>query len=482
MKDITSERLALSGIIKYGRNGFIEVSDIMETSAFTQNTNKVIWECLYFIFNNTSLEFATADLIVNNAKYVGLPDFFRESKNLEYLRAVCNTPLPFDNLLPLAKKLTKLKIIRDGVAKTEETAQRLSRLTGEETVAEIMNEIESPILDFSLGLRGLERNFHPIPITNDLRDHVEFLKNNVVDQIGIPSGFKWYDFAIGGGFRRQEIAMIAARPGRGKSFTAINIGSHIAFNLGIPTLYLYNEMSREQQLSRMLAIRSGVPTNLIETGKFSEDRIQLANVMKAVDDIENSPYYIHSILGLSVESVQSLIKRWIMKNVGFSNGKTNPCMIIYDYIKLPDRSHASNGLQEWAAVGDLVTSLCNFAEQYDCPILGFAQLNKEGDIAQTDRIKWAVSSLTFIRDVEEEDTAEIPDKYRRFVNRKFHFDKVRNADDATFRGNNFLCMNFQGICGRFKEIGPLSKLREPNFIVDADVQFNVNTGTAESSQ
>ena len=55
--------------------------------------------------------------------------------------------------------------------------------------------------------------------------------------------------------------------------------------------------------------------------------------MQAAKQLNNIPYKYITIAGKSFEETLSIMRRWIVKEVGFDeNGRTNPCMIIYDYL------------------------------------------------------------------------------------------------------------------------------------------------------
>lgn len=89
--------------------------------------------------------------------------------------------------------------------------------------------------------------------------------------IGVSSGFPRYDAAIGGGFRRKCVDLIAARPKVGKSVFAENVAIHASHSLNIPVLMLDTEMSKEDNLNRMLANFSGVSINDISSENFQKN-------------------------------------------------------------------------------------------------------------------------------------------------------------------------------------------------------------------
>ncbi len=95
----------------------------------------------------------------------------------------------------------------------------------------------------------------PCSVTSGLKEYVDYLGENPVDQLGIPTGFGRFDQAIGGGLRRGSISVIGARTGIGKTTLGINMGTNIAAK-SIPVLYLDTEMQKEDHIHRILARKS----------------------------------------------------------------------------------------------------------------------------------------------------------------------------------------------------------------------------------
>jgi hypothetical protein len=107
------------------------------------------------------------------------------------------------------------------------------------------------------------------------------------------------------------------------------------------------------------------------------------------------------------------MRRWILQEVGFDeNGRTNNCLIIYDYLKLMSADSLSN-IQEFQALGFQITSLHNFCVEYDCPCLSFVQLNRDGItrestdvVSGSDRLIWLCTSFSIFKNKSDEEIAE----------------------------------------------------------------------------
>jgi hypothetical protein len=204
--------------------------------------------------------------------------------------------------------------------------------------------------------------------------------------------------------------MKGARPKTGKSFDALNTGLNVA-KKKIPVLYLDTELTASYQKNRMVCINSGCPIWKFETGKFKHEKDLVKKVIDAGKELENTPFYYESISGMSHTEALALVRRWLVKHVGFnSEGKANDCLIIYDYMKLTSGASLTKVTPEYIVLGLMLTEMHNFAVKYDVPILGYVQLNRDGIdaedtsvIAGSDRILWLCSSMSIFKNKDETD-------------------------------------------------------------------------------
>lgn len=213
LSDVGAERAVLAGIFQYGNDGYIEVSDIIDSKTFTIESNKFIYQCIeHAIKHNPQLDIP---VFLSAANDLGLSEFFREKVEIEYLRSLTNFPIELANIRGQAKKIMKLMIARGYQSKLKQASNSLGDITGNETISEITSLAEKPIFEFSRDFGGDDDR--PKLIGENIDDYVDYLKNNPNRQVGIPS--PWYKFnrAVGGGFRRKTVSLIATRSGVGKA-------------------------------------------------------------------------------------------------------------------------------------------------------------------------------------------------------------------------------------------------------------------------
>ena len=406
-----SERAILSGIFQHGSDAFIDVDDIIDVNTFTLEENQVIYACLKRVLNKSS----SIDLpsVLSAAKDLGLHDFFNERISSDHIRALVSFEIELENVRNHAIKLKKLDIARDIRSKIRKINSDIGDVTGDESIDEILNIAEAPIFDLSAALNHVVEG-KPTLLGEEVEDYVTHLEENPSEMLGLSSGFVRYDTGIGGGFRRKCVDLIAARPKVGKSMMADNIAINISDSLDVPVLLLDTEMSKEDHFNRILGNFSGININDISTGKFAASACEKEKIQQATQKFKELPLSYITIAGKPFEETLSIIRRWIVKNVGYDeNGRVNDCMIIYDYLKLMHSDQINDSMKEFQVLGFQITQLHNFCVQYDCPCLAFVQLNRDGItkestdvVSGSDRLIWLCSSFSIFKKKSDEEIAE----------------------------------------------------------------------------
>jgi len=146
----------------------------------------------------------------------------------------------------------------------------------------------------------------------------------------------------------------------------------------------------------------------------------------------------------------------------------NRCLVVYDYLKLTSSTQIRD-ITEWQEIGFRVTQLHDLTVQYNFPCLTFTQLNRELQIAASDRISWFATSYCSFQKKEPEEIAE---DGRENGNRKMIVEDCRfgpGLDDGDFINFDF-----------FGKIGKITEGKTRN---DLGRQRNEqNTGSGETEQ
>lgn len=411
LADPSAERAILSGICKYGSELYLDIADILQEASFTIDSNAIIFKCLKSICETGEAKSVDIASIYSAAQDIGVASVLSRKEETQHLKAILDFPVNKESVPKFAAKIRKLQIARLLHEQLETAKEKLLSVTGSESVSNILSIAEDTVFDFTSLINDTDNN--PVNLFDNLGSYIQSLLDNPVDQIGIPTGFPVYDQSIGGGLRRSTVNVIAARPKTGKTLLVDNMGLNIS-KQGIPVLNLDTEMTKEDHIHRLLAMMSEIEINQIETGKFADSQDKKHKIDKAIEELIKSKIYYKSIAGKPFEEQLSIMRRWIVKEVGMEDdGTAKPCVIFYDYLKLMDTQGMSQDLKEYQLLGFMMTALHNFATRYKVPIMAFVQLNRDGitkestDTASgSDRIIWLCSNFTIFKRKSDEEIAE----------------------------------------------------------------------------
>jgi replicative DNA helicase len=234
--------------------------------------------------------------------------------------------------------------------------------------------------------------------------------------------FPFWSRLMNGGYRKRGLTILAARPKVGKSTLLLSIAIAMALQFGIPVLYLDTEMSAEEQISRGLSHVAGVNEFDLIKGKMWADGMgEMAQAVDRARDQFNKAKFIYAQIGnRPVTHVQSLMRQFRNKYVGTKeymlDGKTytfsNPAMVIYDWLKLPDAGSLREAA-EYQMLGFQAQAIKETAGELDLPVIAGAQNNRaainvdvqdwqemaESFVAGSDRLAQFCTMLCILRNL-----------------------------------------------------------------------------------
>jgi len=238
--------------------------------------------------------------------------------------------------------------------------------------SDLLSNTEAELLDLSMS--GLNIN-EPINFGEGLAEYIEELKDKKIELSGVSTGYPILDKQIDG-MVPGTLQVIAARKKMGKSTFLTNIALHVAYRLRLPVLYVDTELSFNEWRSRALAAISGVKERDIKHGNYDEFTYKkLQNILNMID---KGKLFHEYMPGYSVDKLVALYKKYHYKEkIG---------LILFDYLKEPDSSSIDRQRKEYQVLGDVTTKLKDLAGQLNIPALTAVQLNRDNDVADSDRI------------------------------------------------------------------------------------------------
>ena len=457
LSDIGSERAVLAGLMQYGLDAYVTVSDIVTEDTFTHLNNQILFKCVEkIVINDQKVDIPS---ILSVAQQLNLYENINTDQEIKYIKSLLQFPVHKDNVFHFAIQIKKFEFARKIKLLISKISKDVDEVNGTESIDEIVKLLENPVTDF---LREDDSGDVPEKLSKNIREYIEFVESNPCDIIGIPSGYSRYDEAIGGGLRRQCVDLVSARPKVGKSIFTDNVALNVT-KMGIPVLVIDTEMSEKDHFNRLIANISGVEVNEVAKGRYVSDDEKRTSVHDAVALIESIPYHYISVAGKPFEQILNLIKRWVMKEVGSDeNGRTNNCLIIFDYLKLMSASSITNNIQEYQALGFQITALHNLCVKLDIPCLAFVQLNRDGitkestdAVSGSDRLIWLCTSFTIFKTKSPEELAE---DGPNAGNRKLV--PIVSRHGGGLEDGDYINMVMQGSHARLREIKTRNELKK----------------------
>jgi len=449
ISNLQAEKSILIGLINHGKDGFIEVDDVIRPEDFENETHKIVFSCCkeYYDKYNNNVDIPS---IISTATDLGYKNYLSKDV-LAYIKSLKDESIELNNIRNEAIKVAKLSITRKLKQQMVIASKELEKIVGTESIAEIFAIPEGKILDLS---NFLDRDTQQTKkIGTDGVEWIQHIIDNPRETIGISTGYPLFDASIGGGLRRGNTNLVVARAKAGKTTFVDNVAIHIADVLKIPVFNVDTEMTDKEHLARIYANMCNIDSKLIETGKLdAKQQKQVLAVAKKVADI---PYYYRTVAGCSFDEILSIIKRWILKEVGIrADGTTNDCVVIYDYFKLMDTNELSKNMAEYQALGFQLQALNAFTKRYDFPCLSFGQTNRDGIreetiavIASSDRLSQYATSVSLLKEKEPE---EIAQDGKQNGNRKMKTLVTRFGPGT---GHGYINFDFQGEYSKLIEIG-----------------------------
>lgn len=412
-KDVAAERIVISGLLQFGEDLWYEINGFLKEQHFQINENRFLYTAISkLIFEEKIAKPQISSVLAVLDKMSNKFEISIEN----YLEACSNHLTTIPEATLMAKKVIKVSILNNLIYRAGTTGDKLSKMTGDEPLQQILAAAEGDITEFTDSILDVKET---VAVGATLNEFLERLRDSAGKPRGIQTGFKLWDEAIGGGMRGPGFHVMGARAKQGKSMISVQIGSNVA-KQGVPVLYCDTELSQDITNARLLANVSGITINEIESGTFGQNQYKNGKIVAAAELIEQMPLFYNNISGQPHAQWIAAMRRWIHKSVGFKpDGTAKDCLIILDYLKMMDLKEMGQN-KEYQYLGQIATDLHNFCIQYNIPMLVLVQLNREGIngsgqgvIADSDRIMRLCSSFTIFRPKDEIDLADDPEGNRK---------------------------------------------------------------------
>lgn len=204
------------------------------------------------------------------------------------------------------------------------------------------------------------------------------------------------------GLHKQELTIISARPGVGKTTLALQIAEHIA-ERGTETAIISLEMSDTQVIQKLISRRARINSYKMRMGTLETKELEQIGIVSA--EIAELP--IHLITkARTIQHIENIARK--LKN------KNNLGLMVIDYIQLIKNKGKFNSREQ--EVADITRTLKLLSLELNIPIIGLCQLNRNAarqeptlaDLRESGAIEQDADNILFLYQ-EAESTETIVD-------------------------------------------------------------------------
>lgn len=300
-----------------------------------------------------------ADIItvINEAVKDGI--FESSTAGKEYLAAVMEGVPTTKNIESYCKIVEEKYYTRSLITSAKEIIEAAS--AGQESAQQLLDFAEQKIYDIRKGksVDGLVKIDEVV-----LEAYDELGRKSGPDKelyVGAKSGFADLDHVITG-LSRSDLIIVAARPAMGKSVFALNLAANFArHNKDSEAVIFSLEMSKEQNVTRMLSSESFVELDYLMKGNISGD--QWTKLAKGAESLSGMNIYLDDTAGITVPQMKAKLRRL-----------KRPGLVVIDYLQLMNSSRRiENRVNE---ISEITRQLKLMAKELDIPVITLSQLSR----------------------------------------------------------------------------------------------------------
>ena len=284
---------------------------------------------------------------VGNIEYLlEIANFVPSAANVDYYIDIVHDKSVLRKLIEASNEITNASYTSDG------------------PVNEILDEAEMKIFNVVQKRKTSEfRNIQDVVFK--AQSDLEKLSENKNEITGVATGFYEFD-KVTSGLHENELIILAARPGMGKTAFALNIATNVAKNTKKNVAIFNFEMSAEQLVNRMFSSLGQINFSKFRNGNFNND--EWVRLSESVSILADTNIKIDDTPGSTISDIRSKCRRLASTEEGLA-------LVVIDYLQLITGSakNANNRQQE---VSEISRGLKMMAMELHVPVIALAQLSR----------------------------------------------------------------------------------------------------------
>ena len=354
-QDLDAERSVLGGVFQ-SNSVFHNVVDTVTPDDFYSPAHKAIFQAFIDLYNkNEPIDLITVASVLESSGKLG------EIGGRVYLAELTDSPVSAANAARHAHIVRDRAVLRNLI---DVSANIIGNCYQAKDVNQLLDASESEIFKIAES-----RTSSTISTSSDLIKQVyselEARYSRKSPVTGIPTGYTRFD-DMTAGLQRSDLIIVAGRPSMGKTALGLNLALRAVLNRDepVPTAIFSLEMSKEQLMTRMLAVQARVGLQGLRTG-YIEDSDWL-KLHDAADRLSAAPLFIDDTPALSTLELRARCRRL--------KAREDLGLVMVDYLQLMRSSRNPDSREQ--EISDISRSLKALAKELNIPVMALSQLNR----------------------------------------------------------------------------------------------------------
>jgi replicative DNA helicase len=231
---------------------------------------------------------------------------------------------------------------------------------------ELLEVAQKKLLDIAeVGIEGAVVT--AAQMVNHLFDRLDAMRRGTPDANVVPTGYIDLDRQLGGGLHNEELIIIGARPGLGKTALALNIACNVFLKQTLAVFFASLEQSQIEIIDRLVCGLGKVNGHKLRSGLINP--AELDNVQKAGEQIRPCPFFLDETAEQTVLRIAANARRLKLRH--------DIRLVVVDYLQLVAPDNPRTPRQE--QVARISRRLKLLAREMALPVVALSQLNREAD-------------------------------------------------------------------------------------------------------
>lgn len=360
----TEAEQSVLGSILLRPSALITAMEFLQTNDFYRRAHQLIFQAMIDLNEkNEEIDVVTVANILETSKQL------EDVGGAPYLADLANIVPTAANVEYYAKIVEERSLLRRLIQASHDIISETYEESDE--VATILDAAEQKILEVSE--RKNRSGF--VKISDVLKtsiEEIDDLYKNSEEITGLSSGYRALDLMTAG-LHEDELIILAARPGVGKTAFALNVAQNIGTSTDENVAIFSLEMGATQLVNRMLCAEGTINANNLRTGQLTEEEFE--KLFVAMGSLSKANIFIDDTPGIRVSEIRSKARRLQQERGSIG-------LIIIDYLQLIEGSGKESRQQE---VSEISRQLKKLAMELEVPVIALSQLSRSVEQRQDKR-------------------------------------------------------------------------------------------------